>query len=407
MEEEIISGIIEGQEKDTDVLSEYMLSTVSSIKEELLLKYPQETSEYYIYTRYNQKERILYIFITLLKNSKVNYRENNISFLMVITEEYPNKPPYVFCLSDFISTINIFDMRNIQQNLIFKWNSSNKISELIDELPNFCNNFEYQVSQGLLPNIGLYYINTHKYDINDFMRNNNNGIYKVLIPNKNEDKNKTIFYKRYFIITSVCFIIAENINERYKNICRVNYVGDIFEINKIDKFIITEDDYKDLSCFKIKWNKNYNNKLTITMCGDTKSFVVKNLTQCLEERKDYIKNNFNLIQKNDDANIKVYEEIIKIKEKLVEDKINDCIYEEINTLYQKIIEVLSSLNGKDFKIYVEKLQKFIDLYNRFPTSRETFDGMMIGQWYWKNNRFYQQGKFNDEQMKKWKSLINI
>ena len=48
-------------------------------------------------------------------------------------------------------------MRNIQKNLVPKWDSSSKISELIDELPNLCNNFEYQIGQGLLPDLGEYF----------------------------------------------------------------------------------------------------------------------------------------------------------------------------------------------------------------------------------------------------------
>jgi ubiquitin-protein ligase len=102
MSEEIISGIIEGEEKDQDVLNEYMLSTVSSIKEELLMKYPQEISEFYIYNKYNEKERILKIFVTLLKETKINYREFNINFLLELNEEYPKKAPLVFCFTDVI-----------------------------------------------------------------------------------------------------------------------------------------------------------------------------------------------------------------------------------------------------------------------------------------------------------------
>ena len=100
MEGETITGIIEAEEKDIDVLNEYMLSTISSIKEEILMNFPQETSDFYIYTRYNQKDRILKIFVTILKNSKINYRENNINFLVIINEEYPNKAPFVFCLTN-------------------------------------------------------------------------------------------------------------------------------------------------------------------------------------------------------------------------------------------------------------------------------------------------------------------
>ncbi len=103
MSEEVISGIIEGEEKDLDVLNEYMLSTVSSIKEELLMKYPQEISEFYVYNKYNEKERILKIFVSLLKETKINYREFNINFLLELNEEYPKKAPLVFCFTDVIT----------------------------------------------------------------------------------------------------------------------------------------------------------------------------------------------------------------------------------------------------------------------------------------------------------------
>ena len=103
MSEEVISGIIEGEEKDLDVLNEYMLSTVSSIKEELLMKYPQEISEFYVYNKYNEKQRILKIFVTLLKETKINYREFNINFLLELNEEYPKKAPLVFCFTDVIT----------------------------------------------------------------------------------------------------------------------------------------------------------------------------------------------------------------------------------------------------------------------------------------------------------------
>lgn len=107
MKEEIITGIIKGEEKDQDVLNEYMLSTVSSIKEDLLMKYPQETSEFYVYNKYNEKERILKIFVTLQKETGINKRESNINFIIEINEEYPKKAPLVFCLTDVIIKIYI------------------------------------------------------------------------------------------------------------------------------------------------------------------------------------------------------------------------------------------------------------------------------------------------------------
>ena len=77
-----------------------MLSKVSSIKEDLIMKFPQETSEYFVYTKYLEKERNLNIFVTLTKETKINNRKDNINFLIVIDEQFPKKPPMVFCITD-------------------------------------------------------------------------------------------------------------------------------------------------------------------------------------------------------------------------------------------------------------------------------------------------------------------
>ena len=255
-------------------------------------------------------------------------------------------------------------MRNLLKNIIPKWNSANKISDIIYELPNLCNNFEYQIGKSLLPSLGEYSINSYKYDINDFFRNQNNKCFKIAVPIKNDDEENTTFYNRYFVITSTSFIILEPVDEKYKNICKINYVGNLYEIEKIEKFLGDSEEYKDYTCFRIKWNKNCNNILTCTMCGDSQKLVVKNITDCLLKRKETMTHIFKFIQNNESATIKTYEEIIKIKEKLVESKTNEAIYEEINNLYQKIIEVLSSYNGDDFKKYLDKLRKFMDSYDK-------------------------------------------
>lgn len=255
-------------------------------------------------------------------------------------------------------------MRNLQINLIPKWNTSNKISELIEELPNLCNNFEYQVSNGLLPSLGEYFINSYEYDINDIMRNPNNKIFKITVPDKKEEDEETVFYNRYFVITSSTFIILMPVNEKYKNICQVNYVGDLVEIEKTKIYSESGEEYKDLDCYQILWNKYYKNQLECVICGNKEKSVIKNIDSCLIKRKETLLNKFKYIQNKENANIKTLEEIIKIKEKLIENRTNEAIFEEINNLYQKIIEVLSSSNGDEFKIYLKKLHNFIDSYDK-------------------------------------------
>ena len=70
MEEEIYSGIIKGEEKDQDALNECMLILVSSIKEELLMKYPQEISDFYIYHKYDEKKKNFKNICHIIKRDK-------------------------------------------------------------------------------------------------------------------------------------------------------------------------------------------------------------------------------------------------------------------------------------------------------------------------------------------------
>jgi hypothetical protein len=117
-EEFFYGGIIEGEQKkeEEDYLDEYMLSTVSSIKEELIINFPQETSDFYVYTKYSQKDRILKIFVSLNRASSINHREMNINFLMIVNEEFPNKPPLIFCLTD-VNNI-IYNLIHFNINLV-------------------------------------------------------------------------------------------------------------------------------------------------------------------------------------------------------------------------------------------------------------------------------------------------
>jgi len=270
-------------------------------------------------------------------------------------------------------------MKNLQKNLIPKWTSTNKISELIEELPDLCNHFDYQISKGLLPNVGEYSINSYNYDINDFLRNKKNKCFKISIPYKNQEEDKINFIKRYFVITSTAFIILEPIREKYKNICKINYVGDLFEIENIDIISKEGEEYKDFTCFKIKFKKTYNNKFEDIICVDSKKPFFNNISDCILKRKQTLINYFKLIQNRENEDIKIYEEIINIKEKLVEDKTNEAIYEEINNLYQKVIEVLSSFNGGDFKKYLDKLKKFMDSYDKLKAEENKKKQLLKGK----------------------------
>jgi len=261
-------------------------------------------------------------------------------------------------------------MRDLLKN-ITKWNSTNNVREIINLLPIFCDNFDYQIGQSLLPNLGEYYLNSYIYDINDFMRNPKNLCFKVILSEDINDKSETSLIPRFLIITSMNILIIESVDEKYKNICKINYVGDIFEIEKVNQITTKNELYKDLTCLQIIWNKNYNYQLNYAICGDTKNLVAQKIEESLTKKIKSLNEIFKYFEKS--SNLDKLDKIIEIKEKLVENRVNDAIFQEINNLYQKKIEVLSSKSDDEFMKYLERLKKFINKYDKLKaeTNKKT------------------------------------
>lgn len=83
--------------------NDQMQILVNKIKEDIFSKFPSDDSGYYVYTRYNSKKKLFKVFATLTKDTPVNERAIDIDFLIVINEEFPIKPPMVYCISYVIS----------------------------------------------------------------------------------------------------------------------------------------------------------------------------------------------------------------------------------------------------------------------------------------------------------------
>ena len=97
------------------------------------------------------------------------------------------------------------------------------------------------------------------------------------------------------------------------------------------------------------------------ICSEKESNDIKEIKSLILIRRDIINNNFKLIEGNN-MDVDDYENIIKIKKKLIENEKNEIVYDEINKCYRKIIEILSNDDDEDVKIYVDELQKFIEEY---------------------------------------------
>ena len=253
-------------------------------------------------------------------------------------------------------------MRNIQNKLLLYWSNSNKISDLINELPSFCNNFESQLKEGFLPNIGIYYLNSYKYDINDFLSNNNNICFKIKTPYSNE--NELILVDKYLLITLSTIIILEPVKEKTKNICTINYIGELFALEKIEKYENNNSIFEDYYCFKLIWNNNISQKYTNIICIEKEGNIKKDISDLMLVRRDIIINNFKFIEKNENLEVDDYKFIINIKKMLVQKEPNEIIYDEINKCYRKIIEILSNYEDENIQKYLDELHKFIEDYEK-------------------------------------------
>lgn len=324
----------------------------------------------YIYDKLSKKYNIIEIFIILLSNSEYNKRDIDITFLLIIKEDYPESPPLVFCLTAFNKYLDIFDVRNIQENLIINWPSSNSnsysnLTNLILNLPILIDNIDTQISFKLLPDIGKYYINSFHYDLNDFFLNKNNKFFRTKII-KDNDNNKIKLTDIFLIITKSNLIFLKSCYDNKKNICKIKYIINIIEIIKLINYPNSNEKLKGLSCFQIVLDENSNNKKIgdLIICVDEYSFILNQINELIIERRDKIFKKFLYFEKRGKNKISDIEKIIEIKKKIIKNKKDENIFEQIHELYNKLIEISSNKEGEDFSKYVKDFQNFLGSYDK-------------------------------------------
>lgn len=376
--EYFLSGEIKGMTKEDKNKKEKirinkMQYMAKKIMEEINLKYKNDPN-IHIYDRYSKKYNILQIFVILFGNKKYNKRAIDITFLIIIKEEYPASPPLVFCLTEFNKYFDIFNMRNIQKNLIPEWSNNFTINDLIEKIPSLVNSIDYQVFQKLMPNIGEYFINGMHYDINDFFLNNNNKLFKMkILVNDKSDEENVEFIPMYLIITKNNLIFLKQGHRPHRNLCKIKYIINIIGIERIRRFLKEGEKFEGLSCFKIVANKNENINDSIfskTICVEDNNFIVKEINDLINKRKNDLMYYFKLFENSNNNDVNELEKIIEIKERIIEEKPDENIFYQIQGLYNKLIEMSSNMEQIDYSAYVKKLQKFLDHYDRINQNED-------------------------------------
>ena len=317
----------------------------------------------YIYDKILVKYNIIEIFVILLNNTSYNRRQIDITFLIIIREDYPKNSPLVFCLTEFNKNMDIFDVRNIQKNLILNWTTYCKLSDLIKNIPILIENLDSQVTNKLQPDIGEYYINSLHYDLNDFLLNINNKFFRVkinIISNNNED-----VFDMYLIITKSNLIFLKPCYEEKKNICKIRYIINLIEIIGLKNYPNSNEELKGLVSFQIILDEKSSNKKIndLIIFVEEKNLIINQINSLIKERKEKILKKFKYFEKSEMNTISDIEKIIEIKKNLIKKKKDENIFNQIHELYNKLIEISSNKEGGDFSKYIKDFQEFLGSYD--------------------------------------------
>ena len=321
-----MNGKILGDTKYQSTNNKNKIKHLEQILREEIKNEFKNNKNIYIYDKILVKYNIIEIFVILLSNSSYNKREIDITFLIIIKEDYPRNAPLVFCLTEFNKNLDIFDSRNIQKNLIPNWANNIKLSDLIKNIPVLIENIDYQITNKLLPDLGEYYINSFHYDLNDFFLNVNNKFFRTkIIKNYNiyED-----FHDMYLIITKTNLIFLKSCYEDKKNICKIKYIINIIEITKLKNYSSPNEKLKGLTSFQIILDKKTENKIIndLIICVEEKDLIVNQINALIMERKEKLLKKFKYFEKIGKNKITDIEKIIEIKKNIIKNKKDENIF---------------------------------------------------------------------------------
>ena len=358
-----MNGKILGDTKYQSTNNKNKIKHLEQILREEIKNEFKNNKNIYIYDKILVKYNIIEIFVILLSNSSYNKREIDITFLIIIKEDYPRNAPLVFCLTEFNKNLDIFDSRNIQKNLIPNWANNIKLSDLIKNIPVLIENIDYQITNKLLPDLGEYYINSFHYDLNDFFLNVNNKFFRTkIIKNYNiyED-----FHDMYLIITKTNLIFLKSCYEDKKNICKIKYIINIIEITKLKNYSSPNEKLKGLTSFQIILDKKTENKIIndLIICVEEKDLIVNQINALIMERKEKLLKKFKYFEKIGKNKITDIEKIIEIKKNIIKNKKDENIFNQIHDLYNKLIEISSNKEGENFSKYLKDFQNFLTDYD--------------------------------------------
>ena len=384
--------------KKEELYQQFILNTLDDFKQNQNISVKGKILHYL-------PEPTFYYYINVLKKTNINPFDSNILFCV---EFINGEIPYVTILTDFIEP-SLNDNRNFfrcltkEHNYIFSLNKYSEIRNILKIIILGIKNFLKYVREIIEINYFVYlgeYELRHIYQINDFLQNNNNILYRIFETNNNNE-----YFEKYIIFTNLYFIIFQPL-EFDKCLIKILYITELNEINLIfDKnkennsliLDLTETIYKkklefviidrkhilkkeqgnfnfgkekndieyDYSSLIQRWFTHQNKNIILLKKYNS---IIKNYRQLFNENRDkleIISGSIISIEEFDKI-IELYENLLKYYENKGENNLenNERIHEIISNLVYICSELVNYDKSKsrfDNK-YLKKIKKYIDIY---------------------------------------------
>ena len=337
----------------------------------------------YFKSLYNKEKKLydeLLIHCFYKKNNK-----NEFIFCILLNNNYKNTPPKIFCqFYDNDNTISIIDKRDLFNSIIEKNNiniNNNEINIfdllldiIITKIPEFIKKIVFYEESKIFMYFGKYYLN-EIYNINDFISNKNLFFYKVM-EYKKDIKDYIQWNIKYIIVSDFHVLFFDLFEDKPKNICKLIFIGEIYKINSFERLeennnVINNNENKNNYSDKIyiDWLLDDNKETTVQFIfsvindNNNNKENIPDFIDIVNKKQSFIGIKYKLVIKDYNEYNNQYElnELIKLakilekKEKILGS--NDMLQNEMNKIYQKIIDISTKFNKIGVTLeYLEKIK---------------------------------------------------
>ena len=317
-------------------------------------------------------ETKIIINVKIKEKTSINHRNFPIFFDIILNPPLQISEPEVLCKSNFCFP-SLYNNKNLLKCVCDKYNVRipiiKRINSIIINFSYFINYYEILIKKYKI----LFYLGEYNmkrlYNVNDFLLNNNNKIFKL----KTDFFSKKNYINIFLIITDYNIILIKP-SEKFKNKGTIFYIGNLIDVSDIHiiKSFENEEGIQNI-LFKFIINENVNYlKFYTEMCTDKKTF--KKIANHIQEKvKNYLNKFFIIFPLNLKMNyIKLNGNLLKILKLIVNYlKIEYKKYYEKNVLFLKHILILIY----DFLINLTKLNNDKENFLLFSKEIKEFNNI--------------------------------